>query len=401
MRPNHASWLVLANLVSTLSKVVTLVVLTNVGDMATAGQYTLALAVVTPVFLLLRLSLRQIYVSAHEDVVYGEFLSLRRASGLIGVTAVSLGAALLAPSLLPVLAAMSVYKFAEGQVDLRMAAFQRDSDLRTHATLLMLFNLAAAGGLWVLFIASGILAISIILSSVLALVLCMILTRVKKTQGVERQFAPGVQTTRSAIARGLPLSISSFAVSLGTGVPVLFLGAFHSPDAVGIYSAIYNISTASNILYASVSQAQLRSFSVLAAGKYYTALLDQGRKASWLLLLTGLTGTVLIYFFGVPVFSAVFGYSFEGYLPALMTMGATICLSPFGFILDCQLTALHRFKSQGAIATVSLAVSVCVAILVVAPFSVLGATLVPFTVMAFRNAAKYVLFRRAIALRRN
>lgn len=392
-----ASWLVLANLVSTLAKVATFVVLANLGGMATAGQYTLALAVVSPVFLLLSLSLRQIHVSEHADTGYGEFLSLRLASGLVGVAAVSLGAALLAPSMFPVLAAMSVYKFAEGQVDIRMAPFQRVSDLKAHATLLMLFNLVASGGLWGLFIASGMLATSIIFSSVLGLVLCMILTRVKLTQGVARSSIPSIQSARSAIARGLPLSISSFAVSLGTSVPVLFLGAFHSPNAVGLYSAIYNISTASNILYAAASQAHLRSFSEFAAAKDYASLLEQGRKASWLLFLAGLTGTVLIYFFGVRVFSLVFDYNFEGFLPALMIMGATICLTPFAFMLDCQLTALHRFKSQGAIATVTLAASVGIAGLTVPPLSVLGATLVPFAVLAIRNAAKYVLLRRAIA----
>lgn len=396
MRNAKASWLVLANLVSTLAKVATFVVLANLGGIATAGQYTLALAVVSPVFILVGLSLRQIYVSSHENVGYGGFLWLRLASGLVGVAAVGVGGAILVPSLLPVLVAMSVYKFAEGQVDIRMAAFQRVSDLKTHAILLMLFNLLASGGLWGLYIASGKLAMSIILSSVLGLALCVILAAVKRPQGVERHLTPSVQFTRSAIARGLPLSISSFAVSLGTSVPVLFLGVFHSPHAVGIYSAIYNISTASNILYTAASQAQLRSFSEFAATNNYASLMDQGRKASWSLFLAGLVGAVLVYFFGVSAFSLVFGYNFEGFLPALMIMGATICLAPFGFILDCQLTALHRFKSLGSIATATLAVSVCIASLVVPPLSVLGATLVPLTAMVLRNVAKYRLLRRVV-----
>lgn len=396
MRRDKAIWLVLANLVSTLAKVVTLVVLANIGDMGTAGQYTLALAVVSPIFLLVSLSLRQIYVSAHKDSEYGDFLLLRLVFGLIGIVAVCLGAALLAPSLLPVLAAMGLYKFAEGQVDIRMAAFQRVSDLKTHAVLLMAFNLVASGGLWILFAVSGMLAISITLSSALGLAFCIILARRKLTQRVEHQFVPSIQSIRAAISRGLPLSISSFAVSLGTGVPVFFLGATQSASAVGIYSAIYNISTASNILYTAASQAQLRSFSEFAGAKDYESLLKQGRRASWSLFVAGVAGTVLIYFFGVRAFSFVFGHNFEGFLPALMMMGATICLGPFGFMLDCQLTALHRFKSQGAIAAVALAASVCIAILVVPPLSVLGATLVPFSVMAIRNVAKYVLFRRAM-----
>lgn len=394
---NRASWLVLANLVSTLAKAATLVVLTNAGDMAVAGQYTLALAVVSPVFLLFNLSLRQIYVSAHEDVAYGEFLALRRASSLVGVAVVVLGAAFLAPSLLVTLAAMSVYKFAEGQVDIRMAGFQRVFDLRSHAYLLMLFNLVSAGTLWLLFVASDNLALSIALSSLLALVVCLVFAKKKHHEGVESQLLPNLQTARSGVAWGFPLSISSFAVSLGTGVPVFFLGYFHSAEAVGVYSAIYNITTATNILYASVSQARLRSFSIMAATEDFASLLRQGRKASLVLSLTGLAGTVLVYFLGVPVFSFIFGYSFEAYLPALMMMGAMICITPFGFILDCQLTALHRFKSQGIIAIVSLVVAVCAAVLAVPPLSVLGATLVPFSVMAFRNLAKYALFRRHIA----
>lgn len=390
------SWLVIANFANTGAKVLVFVVLARFGGIAVAGAYTLALSIITPTFIFFGLSLRPVYVTYRKDIYYSHVLFIRLIFGAMGLVCVSILALVAGNGQVGLFAVMGFYKLMELLVDIRIAYFQRHGRIGLMAVSRIFLTLIANGSLIVVFAIGRDLFISVLIAGIASLVVFGCLSAIGPNDSRAPRRIPEWGTVRVFVRDGLMLSGSAFAVSMGTSVPVLFLGAFHSTAAVGIYSAIYNISTVSNILYASVAQLVLKPFSDLASNLQFDALQRRGRRASLLLSLVGVFGAVCVYVAGADLFSLIFGVDFQGHMPALMLMATTICLAPFGFILDAQLTAMQRFASQGVLSAVSLGSGVALAWLVVPELSVFGAALVPLVLMIVRNSFKVAIFRRAV-----
>lgn len=192
------------------------------------------------------------------------------------------------------------------------------------------------------------------------------------------------------------LSMSSFAVSLGTNTPVLLLGMFHSTESVGAYSAIYNLSAISNMLFSSVSDAELRKFVTWVDQEDWRRFRRRAWVvASWLCGIA-LLGAVVLLLMGTEVLSWVFSEDFSAQSLPLMVMAATICIAPFGFLTDVQLTALRRFSVQGTISIGTLALTVLLGFILIPDYGILGCTIVVFAVMSSRNIIKSVLVRRTV-----
>lgn len=380
--------LVLAEFFSTAAKLVLFIFLTQVGGFELAGSYTYALSLITPIFILFGLSLRQIYVTTPATVVYGEFLVLRAASGLIGVLFVVSLAGFLRPDLLSLFLAMAFYRFMELFINLRIAFYQRGSQIRMMALTTFLRALLSTGAIAMTFLISQDLVLSIWSGTVLGVVLYFLLPRFSRIKVAGKPSIPDLKVALRILKNGLQLSVSAFCVSLGISVPVIVLGSEHGTSSVGVYSSIYYLSAVSNILFSAVSQAELRTFAELAARKSYEKFQRRALKLSSGLTAVVLVGGVLIYFFGTDIFSYIFGPDFSPYDNALMIMTFTIALAPFGFFLDVQLTALQRFSVQTLISLLSLGFTVLCSIILIPAFSITGATITVFLTMLVRNVAK-------------
>lgn len=380
--------LVLAEFFSTFAKLILFIFLTQVGGFELAGAYTYALSLITPIFILFGLSLRQIYVTSPSKVVYGEFLVIRIVAGAVGVLAVLLLAGLLRPDLLPLFLAMAFYRFMELFINLRIAFFQRGSQIGMMALATFLRAMLSTGAIAMTFLISQDLVLGVWSGTVLGMALYFLLPRLT---GVEVNGKPSVPEFKDAVRtlkNGMQLSVSAFSVSLGVSVPVLVLGNEYGTSAVGVYSSIYYLSSVSNILFSAVSQAELRTFADLAAQKSYVRFQRRALKTSTGLAVVVLMGGVLIYFFGTDVFSYIFGPDFSPYHNALMIMIFTIVLAPFSFFLDVQMTALQRFPVQTLISLLSLGFTVVSSLVLIPAFSINGATITLFLTMLVRTVAK-------------
>ena len=386
----------IAHLISAGTKLGILILLMQAGGLTAAGEYSLALAVVTPVFILFGLSLRQIYVTHRQNTFYSHFLTLRALYGIFGVLIVCVIALLLFRSMLPLFAAMSLYRYVELLVDIRIAHFQRKGQIFLMALSTAGFSIITATVLAIAFVLTDNLSIGVLTACVAGGAVFAVLTWTGPRPEKASRWFPRKSLFIEVSRGGAMLSVSSFAVSMGTNIPVLLLSAFHSPAAVGIYSAIFNLTAISNILFSSVSQAELRGFVELAQKAHFRRFLRRGRSLSWVLLVPAFVGTILLYFVGTDVFSFVFGEDFSSYRAALMVMGATICITPFGFMLDVQLTALQRFSVQSALSLITLGLTMVLGLLLIPDMSILGCTLIVFAIMLVRNTAKHFLLRSAV-----
>lgn len=394
-----ATLLILAQLINTSVKLILFVLLTQIGGFEVAGAYTLALAVVTPTFILFGLSLRPIFVTFRGRVDYRSFLMMRFLYGFGGVAIVSLIGVWFHPEHTELLVAMAVYRFTELLVDIRIALLQRSDRISLMALTTVIFALATTAVLATIFLLTANLVLGVWIAGLMGTFVFITISFLgplgmpkERTTG---PWLPKFQEFMSISRSGFMLSASGFAVSMGTSVPVLLIGAFHSPAQVGVYSAIYNITAVTNIFYSSITQAELKRFSDLAAKKTFPLFLRKGKKLSWLMFSLGFSGSIVLYFIGPAVFSFVFGQDFSAELAPIMVMAATISIAPFGFILDAQLTALHKFSVQGILSVVTLALSIIVGLILVPEFGVLGGTLAVFLIMLVRNIAKLAIVKKS------
>lgn len=387
-----------ANVASVAAKLGIFVVLTQAGGFEVAGAYTLGLAIVTPVFLLCGLSLREIFVTSHDELTGRTVLVLRLAACGIGVVVVGGAALLLHPSQAPLWVALACYRTTELLVDLELARLQRAGGVAAMSGVVALFAVSTASLLAGVFLSSHMLAGSVFAAAFMGG--CIFLALVRARAGARAWWRRPLDSSAfgAVLGCGLPLSVSAFAVSLGTNVPVMILGSTHGTATVGVYSAIYNISSVSNILYSSVAQVELRGFVELAAASQVAVFLRRGRRLVLDLGLIAVLGSVGVYFFGVPVFTFVFGEDFAGFELELMLMCATVVISGMGFVSDTQLTALQRFQSQGFVSILTLGFTIVLGLLLIPRYGSVGALLVVFATMLVRNVIKGWLVRRALLL---
>lgn len=388
--------LIAAYAANTASKIVVLICITRLGGLEVAGQYSLALSVVTPTFLLAGLSLRQLYVTSPGGVGYVTFLRLRFVFGAVGVViaaAVAMTGAFGAPG---VLVAMAAYRFSEMLVDMNVADFQRRERIVPMASSLFGFAVLTAGALLVAYWVAGSLVVGLLAAAGVGLVIF----GVTYLTGPARIRSEEMQTGQSAPAReivrdGLTLASSSFMTSLGANLPVMLLASHASLSAVGAFSAIYNLSAISNVLYTSVADAELRKFAKYARAREWRTLVSAGSRVAWPLCGIAIIAAVGLYFFGAPIFTAVFGQDFSGYVVTMMIIAATICVAPFGYMTDVQLTALQMFRTQSILSAVSLTLTAGLGLALIPLHGVNGCALVILLVMLTRNMVKSLAIRRA------
>lgn len=387
---------ILAQFVSTISKLGIFISLMQLGNASVAGSYTLSLAVVTPVFLMFSFSLREIYVTHRGNPKYSDFLRLRILSGLIGIIVTGIIGAFFYREALYFIASMGLYRFTELLVDIRIAYFQRKGKYSLMAYSTLALSVATALAIITSYYLTDSLLLSVLSGSLAATIIFFLISLIK----VEKASTQASLQYEKIIAKdiyhqGFMLSTSSFAVSFGTNIPVLLLGSFHSAATVGIYSSIYNIMSVSNILFSSITQIELKSFSEQAKKQNFRQLLERGRKLVLFLSLFSALGAIIIILAGRSILSLVFAQDFSEQLLPLIIMAMTIFITPLGFILDAQLTALHQFSTQGKLSLFTLGFTLIIAALLIPKFGIIGGTISVFLTMLIRNILKLFILRKA------
>lgn len=399
MKPSVV-FLVASQIISTGLKFVFFVILTSEGGLAVAGSYTLGLAITTPTFLLFNLGLREIYVTAEgTGLVFQRVLFMRGVYGLVGVFAASCVAIILFPENFVLVFWMSLYRYTEVLLDIVVAYFQRKTSALGMAVLSIAYSLVTISFMAVSFLTTQDLVFSVMVASFVGLIVFVSALLAARPWHPGVSLFPSKQQVWTSFRQGSMLSLSSFAVSLGTNIPVLFIESFHSTEQVGFYSAIYHITTASNILYGSIAQLELRRFAVAVHELSYAKFQNRWKMVTGVLTLVGLAGAAVVAVFGLPIFEFVFDQDFTPVYPALLVMGLVICATPAGFLLDTQLVALQKYSVQSTVSLAALCVTVLVSSILIPLLGVLGGVIVVLSTLVFRNVIKYLVVKREIERR--
>lgn len=391
-----------------------LIVIARLGLPEMVGQFALAMAVTTPIILLIGLDLRTVQATDQSNrYPFQDFFTLRLISLALAL-AVIMGftcwqgykqeTALL-------VFVMGVAKCAEALSDLCHGVFQQSERLDQMARARILrgvLTVAVLGaGLYLsrsLLIATGALAllwIGILVGYDWPVAFKLLRRQGQSTSLVRLDWSQ----LWVLLAAALPTGLLTCQASLEQSLPRLFIDSYLGEHELGIYSAVSSLIMASSMVINAVHSAVLPRMAKHACSRQWADTWRILFRLALLGLVLGGVGTIFVYAFGDWILSMAFGpaYASHSQVLVILLIGSTIRYATLA--LSTALRAAQRFWLLSTLQTVSLLAATPIMLLSVQSYGSLGAAY-SFVVLAVLfavlqvPAALLVLRSSAIDFRR-
>jgi O-antigen/teichoic acid export membrane protein len=334
------------------------------GGTSIVGEYTLALALATPIFIAFEMSLRNVFVTLHRPIPFATYLTVRLFAGLVafslllalaGAVSVSFG----------VLVVIGLIKTADSLLDLSYGSLQKRAQITRIAwTSLLNSALSVSIGMSVYWLTRSI-ELSLIGSligsvSTAALVFAPVFRRERNDDArkvVTRADLKGI------LRAGVPSGLAFASVSLLTYLPIYFLGFSSGLNQVGIFAVVAYFLIFANLFYSSVQQTTLHSFVFHQKAGGNRSLLRYALRIGLSLLACGIVSGALTVAYGAEFITAVYGPDFYVSTRELLPIGVSMILLPAIHVSGAILLTKNQYGVQLVIGSVSLGLSAIVGVL--------------------------------------
>lgn len=372
------------------------------GGAAHAGDFALALAILSPVFMLAEFGLRNVYQTLHERPAFWKFLAVR-AVGAAVAFAFGIAAALFiagAPPLL-VMVSLASIKFADSILDILKAwllAEGRYQDAATTTWINVALTLLLVAGALLTGQSAPVAAFaSAAASALVAIPLCFVVLRAEAT----RQHADIVTGIGGMLRAGTRLGLAQFVISVVAYVPVFYLSVTGTAAVIGVFAACQYAVTLTNLVFSTMQQISLRELRATWLDGGSNALRRVAQK-HWLLTVGAAAGIGAAFVVGLPfVLPVVFGGEFQVTALQVLPLGLAMAALGADYVADSLLMAANRYGRRLVLAAVSLAVAVVVALVLGAPGTVADAAIIMAASYATRAVMTYWLMRGALRARKS
>jgi O-antigen/teichoic acid export membrane protein len=350
----NVSWAFIGNVVYMGSQWLLLVILAKLLGLTDLGGFSLAIAIVSPVFALSNLSLRSVQATdVAQQYSFPKYFFFRCATSTIA-TAVIICIVLIAgfsSSLAFVIVGFAGIKFVESFCDCYYGLFQKNENMRLISISMLIRGCFSLLVFFAVIVGSGTLFQAII-AMIFAhlIVFFMIDVRAAKKYISYKQFKTELGFESFSVAARLfpiaaPLGFAVFSNALYQNIPKYVIEGRMGVDMVGIYSSIaYFIMAGSTVINALGQSAMPR------LATYY----QQNLVAFKLLLIkllavsfaVGFTAFLVTYFWGDFILSVVYSDEIASYNKIFwLTMLVAIVVYLSG-IIGVALTAMREFQCQ-------------------------------------------------------
>lgn len=353
--------------------------LTKLGTPTMVGQYSLAIAITTPIMLLTGLNLRGFLVTdARGAYNYEEYFGLRSFTAFLTLPFILL--VLIVTGYDPVTSLVififSLAKIIESLSDIIYGVQQKHERMKFIAKSLII------RGLLSLVVVTSILILtdSIIYAIIgfgLAWLLVFIFYDVFKVSDIA-QFRPrfNMNKLKELFILSLPLGIVATLISYNVNIPRYFIEYYEGIDSVGHFTAISYIMTAGMMFVTSVGQAVLPRLSLYYSNGQKRSFTHLVTKTTTLGVVLGILAICLVLFIGEEVLVFLYNQQYREFsgLFLLLTIGTAI--SFLNTFLGVALTAARYFKSQAYLAGGNTIVSIVASYYLIKIFGIEGSAYV-------------------------
>lgn len=379
-----------------VTQMVVLTALARFGSAEAVGEFGLALAVVTPVFMMANMGVRTGQTSdVSERFVFAEY------GGLVSLTAI--GATLLsiaigyflAPtaSAFLIVALMSVTKAFEAISNLSYGAFQQAGRMDKVAGSLLLRGSVTAAA-FVSLLSMGV-APSLAFTAQLAVWGTLALFRdypaaSRLTSGA--LVAPSLRRERLRLLakETAPVGGGHLMNALLVSLPRIVIERTLDLHALGLFTVVGYLQQAGTLVVNAISHALVNRFARLRQHDERREL----RRIAGGLFCFAVLGTLIVVagaeLFGAQVLVILFGPDFRAAHDVLVLVAIAVCFKFFSAIPQSLMHADRRFVTYFWFQAASVAVCLILALILIPEFGLIGAGLTAVAVAAFRLAVLVV-----------
>ncbi|MFN7933211.1 MAG: oligosaccharide flippase family protein [Bryobacteraceae bacterium] len=367
------SWALLGNVIFAASQWGIIVALAKLGGTVSVGQFSLGLAIATPILTFTNLQLRAIQATDAEGKhSFAEYFQLRRTTttlALVAIAVVLLSTSYRGATVWVVLC-VAIAKAIDSFSDVHYGLFQKQERFRTIATSLVLRGGAGTLSLAVVLYLTGNCALAVM--TLAAAWLGVLLLHDSRWRGIDetRTVSPcafwSFQPSQFAFLRSaLPLGFASALMSLQASVPRYFVQWRDGEATLGIFSAIAYLGTLLTVFIDALGAAAMPRLSRYFANGQFALYRRLTAKLVAAGALAGIGGVAAAALLGDLVLRVAYGAEYvphRGLFVWLMTATGAACI---GTLLNCALTAAGRLRIQVPTFLAALAVTAsCCTILI-------------------------------------
>src|SRR5438067_3206828 len=354
----NVSWTFASNVFYAACQWAMLLVLARLGNPEMIGQFTLALAVATPIISLGNLQLRNIQATdARRQSRFSDYLSPRLITVVLGLLVI---ASIVAVSgyqrtLAAVVMVVSVAKAFEAVSDILHGILQQRERMdRIGASVIIKGSLSLVALSGTIYLTDsilwGVISLAVVWGAVLVgydlpagRSLLRAVSLGTRTDALRPQWDR--RTLARLVWRSIPLGLVSGLLSLNTSIPSYFIAHYLGRYELGIFAAIAYIERAQSIVVNALGASASPRLSKLYAMGNISAFRALLLKMVGAAALMGAGGVLLALTAGREILTLLYGHEYVRYDVFVWFMVA-VGIANVGFFLGWGMTAAGYFRAQ-------------------------------------------------------
>ena len=345
------AWAVTGNVVFALCQWGIVVALAKAGSTTMVGQFSLGIAIATPIVMFSNCDLRAVQATdANREFHFREYVRLRTVTTTLALAAIWLIAYLggYGTQTALIIAAVGIAKAVEAFSDVHYGLFLLNGRLdRTGCSMMLRGVLAVIGMTAALVITGDVLRGCLAMGMVWLAVLVGF--DMPNARGLIGEAAPA----RTSMPRlwklarvALPMGIVTTVASVNLQIPRYFVHSWMGERNLGIFSALAYTTVAMTLVGDSLGQCVVSRLSNLFAKGHHADFAAHIRLLLLMATVVGLSGVAIAHFCGSRILTLIYSpeYAEHARVFALLTVGAAIHF--VASMLTVAITATRNFAVQ-------------------------------------------------------
>lgn len=343
-----AKWLLGGNIIFAFSQWLLLTLIAKICTGQELGEYSYAMSIVAPVFMLTNLQLRPIFVADYNSDKYydfASFFSLRFYSNVLGFLVVMLWGMFTHIDSIWIIAFVALTKCLESISDIIYGwynAINKTELITRSLTTKAIFSIILLGAILVLSksLIYGLIGLCIVYLAI------MLFIDFKAIQVKKEWLVYQPEASKQIIIYALPLGVTVMLVSLQTNLPRYFIEKYDAIESVGVFTIFYYFVVIGGIVINSVCQYLSPLYAQSwheASKKHFFKLFNM----SYLIAGSfGLFSLIITYFWGGELLSLVYGDKFNHELATLNIIILSGIFTYLSVVNGYTMTSLKIIKVQ-------------------------------------------------------
>lgn len=374
------SWTFLSNILYAASQFLILSIIAKVGGPKEVGIFTLSMAIVSPVFLLLNVKLRSVLLTDQKiDNTFIDYFNLRNWTNSISLLLIIIIALFLNLEnyLLFSIILLALSKIFEMKSDIYYGLYQKKNryDLVGVSTLFR-GTLSAILAVCSYYIFQTVISVmlSLFISNFIIYLLFdkkkggkLVLNSISTTERKSEK-----KNLYSLFFLALPLGVSTVIGSLNTNFPRYLIEAELGLYELGIFSALTYLLIIGNTFLAAISQVVTPKLASLAHNEKYKQFINLLLKIQAIGMFLSILFVFVFYYWGIEIITIIYTEEYAAYHNILMVIVIGIFFLYSSVFLGTAITSLRLFRIQPFINATGLVTTIVSGLIFIKSHGLLG-----------------------------